>query len=180
MQHRPQGLGGFRDEHSDKLLVRNCSGDVISKAWFRFNGQKVRYRNYHTVYPEWSIQGNTDPNAEKYWKWVLANHNAAFARYYGAAEANIPEQWTRYRKEEVGDDVSSGCISEFRRWGRRNSKYPLWYRVLRTLFMPVEETIAHTCVLLNKVFHYTRCRFFREGYVSTDKAKDTLCVSTQQ
>ena len=180
VQHRPQGLGGFRDEHSDKLLVRNCSGDVISKAWFRFNGQKVRYRNYHTVYPEWSIQGNTDPNAEKYWKWVLANHNAAFARYYGAAEANIPEQWTRYRKEEVGDDVSSGYISEFRRWGRRNSKYPLWYRLLRTLFMPVEDTIAHTCVLLNKMFHYTRYRFFREGYVSTDKAKDTLCVSTQQ
>ena len=64
VQHRPQGLGGFRDEHSDKLLVRNCSGDVISKAWFRFNGQKVRYRNYDTVYPEWSIQGNTDPNAQ--------------------------------------------------------------------------------------------------------------------
>ena len=128
VQHRPEGLGGFRDEHSDRLLVQNCSSNVLTKAWFRFNNHMVLYRRYHTVYPEWSIQANTDPNAAKYWKWVLANHNAAFARYYGAAEANIPQQWKKYTKKEVVKEVDSDYISEFKRCGRRNNSYPSWLR----------------------------------------------------
>ena len=43
-QHRPQGLGGFRDERSDKLLLTYCPTNVLSSASFRHRNNKVRYR----------------------------------------------------------------------------------------------------------------------------------------
>ena len=108
MRHPPQGLAGFRDEHSNKLVVTDCSTNVLHHAKFRFEHRVVPYSRYTDVYPEWLIQRDKDllqtqtsTESRRYWKWVFAKYNDQFARYYDTRKADIPEQWTRYRKQDV-------------------------------------------------------------------------------
>ena len=104
--HRPQGLGGFRYKDTDKLVSNDCCSDVGSNSTFtRDKDKNTYYKKYREVYPDWFIQGDADPDSEKYWKWVLANHNAEFAEYYKAKPADIPEQWAQYSVEEVTKDI---------------------------------------------------------------------------
>ena len=103
--HRPQGLGGFFYHKDERLLINDCCFDVASPtAEFLPRDPKLErkwtlYRNYRLMFPDWKILGNADPDMEKYWKWVLMRHNSSFAKYYGVKEAEIPREWTKYRKE---------------------------------------------------------------------------------
>ena len=104
--HRPQGLGGYRYKDTDKLVPNDCCSDVGSNSTFtRDKDRNTYYKKYREVYPDWYIQGDADPDSEKYWKWVLANHNAEFAEYYKAKPAAIPWQWANYTLEEVTKDI---------------------------------------------------------------------------
>ena len=107
MQHRPQGLAGFRHEGSDKLVITDCSTNVHSRASFRHGNNKIPYAKYKDIYPDWVIQKELNikisryQNLKTYWKWVFAKHNEQFASTYGARKAEIPEEWTKYRKEDI-------------------------------------------------------------------------------
>ena len=106
--HRPEGLGGYRWLVTEQLLSTNCCQSISSKSTFRNKKTKkkvVSYRDYKTVYPDWDIELDADPDCGKYWKWVLANHNAEFSDYYSAEKADIPIEWTKYTKEEAIADA---------------------------------------------------------------------------
>ena len=107
--HRPQGLGEFRIISTQILMTTDCCSDVASRRQFRhYSGDQAiftPYKIYHTVYPEWTIHGNADPYVEKYWKFVFAQHNEKFAEYYTAKEADIPEEWSRFSKEDIIQDI---------------------------------------------------------------------------
>ena len=108
---RPQGLGGFYQYETGKLLTNDCCISVASRtAEFRREEEKLEkrwipYRNYQRLFPDWKIFGCHDPDMEKYWKWMLMRHNAKFAEYYGCKEAEIPREWTKYRKEDIVKDI---------------------------------------------------------------------------
>ena len=106
--HRPQGLGGMRNTKSEKLAIDDCCLDVTTDGTFKTENTKGEwhpYKEYHKIYPDWTIHGNADPDVEKYWKWVFAQHNEKFAEYYSAKEADIPEEWSKYTREQIEQDI---------------------------------------------------------------------------
>ena len=107
--HRPQGIGGCIYASTHILVTDDCCAHVASNVEFKHrSGHKTKmipYKIYHTVHPEWTIHGNANPYLEKYWKWVFAQHKTRFAEYYTAKEADIPEEWSRFTKEEIVQDI---------------------------------------------------------------------------
>ena len=106
--HRPEGLGGVRYKDTEALVADECASSVASEAKFRSfetNYEFKPFKAYHKWYPDWTIHGNSHPDVEKYWKWVLAQHNRAFAHHYNACKADVPPQWVLYRKAEIAEDI---------------------------------------------------------------------------
>ena len=106
--HRPKGLGGYRHLANECLASSDCCSSVASERTFQCETTDFKsqpYKDYHKWFPDWTIHGNTNPNVEKYWKWVFAQHNQSFAKYYSAKPAQIPIQWHRYQKAEIQKDI---------------------------------------------------------------------------
>ena len=111
--HRPAGIGGFQWLEDGRLTTQDCRSSIESQQ-AQFRNIKTRkkwhyYKDYHTLYPDWSIRGHPDidPEFEKYWKWVFARHNSAFAQRHSAKEADIPPEWANYQKHEIAEEVES-------------------------------------------------------------------------
>ncbi len=117
--HRPKGTGGMRyhitcsSRRRHKLVTEDCSYAVTSDSQFHHHNEKwIPYKKYREVYPKWSIQGNPDPDVEKYWKWFFATYNKNLAEYFHSNfhevhPANIPESWDNITQEEVLKDVET-------------------------------------------------------------------------
>ena len=117
--HRPTGLSGYRSKgififRSSKLFVESCNALVASKQSFLHNPtQKYKsFRKYHKYYPDWEIEPNADPDVEKYWKWVFAKCNDAFALNYGTKPAKIPITWQFYGKEDIEDEIRKKLFAQ--------------------------------------------------------------------
>ena len=106
--HRPRGLSGYRKIESQKLVTGDCCLAVTTDQTFINSDTKDKnhpYKEYHKIYPNWTINGNADPDVEKYWKWVFGQYNAKFAEYYSVNEAELPEAWSKYKREEIKTDI---------------------------------------------------------------------------
>ena len=106
--HRPQGLGGYRSSSTKYLVSDSCCSSVASERKFHCLATDYKsqpYNQYHKWYPDWTIHGNANPDVEKYWKWVFAQHNGSFAKHYSAKPAQIPRQWHRYQQAEIQKDI---------------------------------------------------------------------------
>ena len=104
--HRPQGLGGKSWHKTSKLVVEDCPMGIALGTSFRHAEEWVPYKEYQKIYPKWTIHGNTNPETEKYWKWVFAKFNAELAEYYSAEESDdIPEEWSEYTTKEIKRDL---------------------------------------------------------------------------
>ena len=106
--HRSKGLKGFVNVDDRKLITNDCPVLVASSHQFRSKDTKGEWRalkQYNKVYPNWTIKPNSDPDVEKYWKWVLAQHNRMFAAYYKAEEADLPDEWYKYERDEIIKEV---------------------------------------------------------------------------
>lgn len=114
--HRPEGLGGHSwdtgtsssGKKQNTLICFDCKASVASQEYFRSdetNDKWHLYKKYFEIYPNWIIHGNSEPDVEIYWKWVLAQHNKAFAKHYCKNEAIIPAEWKRYRIDDIRKDI---------------------------------------------------------------------------
>ena len=106
--HRPKGLGGISYNISRKLVANDCCSDIASNQHFfspETNYKGKPYKNYYKYYPTWTIHGNAEPDVEKYWKWVFAQHNKEFAEYYSLEEAFIPHSWAKYGSDDIAKDI---------------------------------------------------------------------------
>ena len=106
--HRPQGLKGFVNADDKRLITNDCPVLVASTHQFRTKDTKGEWRvlkEYNKVYPNWTIKPNADPDVEKYWKWVLAQHNRLFAGCYKAEEADVPDEWYKYERDEIIKEI---------------------------------------------------------------------------
>nr|XP_028559958.1 interferon-induced very large GTPase 1-like isoform X1 [Podarcis muralis] len=102
--HRPQGLGKYREEESEKLVYDICSTAVASNTEFEnqdTNGEFYPYKDYRAYYPDWCIQPDPSINASDYWKFVLNKYNHDFARIYKAKPADLPEDWKNITEEQA-------------------------------------------------------------------------------
>ncbi|XP_053284207.1 interferon-induced very large GTPase 1-like [Pleuronectes platessa] len=102
--HRPQGLGNFKYESSEKLVDSLCTTEVQGDRSFRnadTKGEWLPYKDYNKYYPDWIIPPDPTPEASDYWKYVLVKYNDRFAETYKAEPADVPEAWRRLTKEQA-------------------------------------------------------------------------------
>ncbi|XP_078508772.1 interferon-induced very large GTPase 1-like [Lissotriton helveticus] len=102
--HRPQGLGRVRDVDTQKLVYAVCSSIVASKTKFQQSeteGKWHPYKDYRSLYPDWSIQPDPSISASDYWKYNFSLFNEAYAKEYSAQPADLPEDWRQLTKAQA-------------------------------------------------------------------------------
>ncbi|TDH02421.1 hypothetical protein EPR50_G00173370 [Perca flavescens] len=102
--HRPQGLGRFQWDETNKLVTDICSSSVISDNRFRCNatnGEWHPYKSYREIFPDWKITTDASLQASDYWKYVLAKFNKQFAEAYKAEPADIPPVWEEITRKQA-------------------------------------------------------------------------------
>ena len=106
--HRPKGLGGVIFTSTEELTCDDCCSAVASDQIFLHGKNREKstpYKKYYKLYPKWTIYGDSDPDVEKYWKWVFSQHNEDFAEYYSAYPAELPSHWSTYEKQDIIKDI---------------------------------------------------------------------------
>ncbi|KAL8176550.1 UNVERIFIED_CONTAM: hypothetical protein K2H54_036211 [Gekko kuhli] len=102
--HRPEGLGRFSWDETEKLVYDLCSTSVVSQYDFRSAETKEKwhpYKDYRVYYPDWCIQPDPSTNASDYWKFVFKEFNHEFAHHYEAKPADLPEDWENITQEQA-------------------------------------------------------------------------------
>uniref|UniRef100_A0A3Q3EXY0 Si:dkey-85k7.12 n=1 Tax=Labrus bergylta TaxID=56723 RepID=A0A3Q3EXY0_9LABR len=94
--HRPEGLGRYTWDRSQKLVIDICTSLVSSDCSFRCDATKGEwhpYKEYTTIYPDWRIAPDQSLKDSDYWKYVLKTFNKEFSEAYKAKPADIPDTW---------------------------------------------------------------------------------------
>ncbi|XP_075140878.1 up-regulator of cell proliferation-like [Leptodactylus fuscus] len=102
--HRPDGLGRWRWSFSNKLSTDICTTSVKSDVRFRnldTNGVSHPFKDYRTIYPDWSILPDSSIESSDYWKYIFAKFNEDFAKEYNAKAADLPEDWKKIKQEDA-------------------------------------------------------------------------------
>ncbi|KAG1926092.1 interferon-induced very large GTPase 1-like [Pimephales promelas] len=100
--HRPEGLGRYRFDDSEKLVTDICSCSVHSNSSFKCEDTKDQwhpYKEYGKIYPDWQIDPDPSIEASAYWKYVMLKFNEQFAEKYNAKPAEIP--WVKITKADA-------------------------------------------------------------------------------
>ncbi|KAI5102659.1 interferon-induced very large GTPase 1-like, partial [Silurus meridionalis] len=102
--HRPQGLGVYRYDESNKLCEEICTSSVHGNVKFashKTDFQFQPYKDYQKYYPDWHIAHDMLIEASDYWKYVLVTFNKQFADRYKAEPAVYPDAWNEITKEQA-------------------------------------------------------------------------------
>ena len=105
--HRPVALYGYTWADTGKFMTGDCRSNVALDHVFLHGNPEIRtaYKKYQTVYPDWTIQPETDPDVEKYWQWVFAEYSKEFSKYYSIPEAILPLGWGKYERDDIIKDI---------------------------------------------------------------------------
>ncbi|KAJ3590857.1 hypothetical protein NHX12_008805 [Muraenolepis orangiensis] len=112
--HRPKGLLSYTCDNSCSLSHMSCPADIAEDNLFAnkdTEGEPLAYRDYHTIYPDWSLLP-LEPGNQKlcsYWRYVMVRFNERFAEEYEQKPANLPEEWKKITQEEA-----LGSLNEIR------------------------------------------------------------------
>ncbi|KAK9976903.1 hypothetical protein ABG768_018724 [Culter alburnus] len=107
--HRPEGLGCYRDDTSEKLVTDICTSLVHSNKRFSCkdtSGQWHPYKEYSKIYSDWRIDPDCNIDASAYWKYVMAKFNVQFAEEYGGKPAEIPQSWKDITKTQAEESLN--------------------------------------------------------------------------
>ncbi|CAC5385551.1 unnamed protein product [Mytilus coruscus] len=74
LQHRPNGIGGFRNSLTQKMVVDFCNYLVSTDRTYDFKSKNIKeeYKKYKENFPDWDIPPNSD--VSKYWMWVMCKY----------------------------------------------------------------------------------------------------------
>lgn len=103
LQHRPQGIGGFRWLHNQKLSVEFCNHLVSSNLVYMIPGKSGPYKNFKTHFPDWDIPPNSDTS--KYWMWVICKYQHELIKMHNTQLPDIPINWKSITKEIAIDSL---------------------------------------------------------------------------
>ncbi|KAG7470829.1 hypothetical protein MATL_G00117990 [Megalops atlanticus] len=104
--HRPKGLVSYTCAGSSSLSPTTCPSDIAGGNLFLnqdTDGKSFRYKDYRSVYPDWSIPPE-DPGSDgalSYWRHVLVRYNERFAQEYWREPAQLLETWRNITQEEA-------------------------------------------------------------------------------
>ncbi|XP_036810024.1 up-regulator of cell proliferation [Oncorhynchus mykiss] len=110
--HRSEGINGYRDRCSQKLVIEICSSLVVSDTLFsnaKTGGTFHPYKDYQTHYPDWLITGDSSIEASDYWKYVMTKFNENIATDTCALPADLPGDW----KALTPDDATKSLKRSF-------------------------------------------------------------------
>ena len=116
--HRSPGIIGYKHKNDKRLFTESCNVLVASKEKFKIRDGKTHltkykpFKDYKKYYPKWLIHADDNSDVEKYWKWILAEHNEKFADKYGTKKATIPEEWNDYDTEEIIRELREAYLDE--------------------------------------------------------------------
>ncbi|XP_067281131.1 interferon-induced very large GTPase 1-like [Pseudorasbora parva] len=102
--HRPQGIGYYSWDKTNKLIPDICSSLLASELSFRCNetGQQWHpYKEYRQIYPDWRIQPDSSIEATDFWKYISAKYNTKFAKRYNLKPADIPADWYKITVQQA-------------------------------------------------------------------------------
>ncbi|XP_071768239.2 interferon-induced very large GTPase 1 [Centroberyx gerrardi] len=108
--HRPKGMLSYTCDDSCSLSHISCPANMTQDSLFLnkgTEGKSLAYRDYHSLYPDWSISpeepGSQTPST--YWRYVLVRFNGSFAQKYEREAAQLPEEWEKITREEALDSL---------------------------------------------------------------------------
>ncbi|XP_064624090.1 interferon-induced very large GTPase 1-like [Lineus longissimus] len=114
IQHRPEGLGGYRWTNGDRagrLTVESCNYLVqMTGASFSCrnepntctgNVENHPYTKYKTYYPLWDISPSATMESSKFWMWFMASHQEQLKDHHEAKSPDIPKSWYQITKEQA-------------------------------------------------------------------------------
>ncbi|XP_071123845.1 uncharacterized protein [Mytilus edulis] len=112
MQHRPLGVYGFRDTHSQKLITENCNYLIQSsdKGYkFKIEERLRLFGEYQKEFSDWKITSlpNDKPN---YWNWFMCTLKDQLTEVYDAKLPDIPGEWTNYTITDAIRSLESDYI----------------------------------------------------------------------
>uniref|UniRef100_A0A3Q3RUY8 Si:dkey-85k7.12 n=1 Tax=Mastacembelus armatus TaxID=205130 RepID=A0A3Q3RUY8_9TELE len=102
--HRPEGLGRYRWDKTEKLVTDICSSLVNSDVRFRCEATNDKwhpYKHYREIFPDWKIISDVSLEASDYWKYVMTKFNDQFAKEYTAKPAEIPHTWKSIQPKQA-------------------------------------------------------------------------------
>ncbi|XP_053326828.1 up-regulator of cell proliferation [Spea bombifrons] len=102
--HRPEGLGRYRWDSNETLVIDICSTSVVSNNCFKnkdTNCEWHDYKDYKKIYPDWAIQPDDSMQASDYWKYIFNKFNEQFAAEYKAKPAALPWEWKKLSKNDA-------------------------------------------------------------------------------
>jgi hypothetical protein len=108
-QHRPQCLGGYRDDVTEVMALELCPAVVASDNMTfqnnKTNHEFVRFSEYESIYPAWSITPDATAKDSFYWKWFIGNFHKEIADFIDAKDADIPDGWKQMKWENIKKDL---------------------------------------------------------------------------
>jgi hypothetical protein len=105
IQHRPNGIGGFRKTSDKSFSVEFCNSLIQSTNRYSIKGSAYKdYKDYKTHYPDWYIQPTYDTS--KYWMYVLCKYQHQLKDLQCSTLPHLPTTWYNITKEEAIDSLS--------------------------------------------------------------------------
>lgn len=96
IEHRPLGLYGFMDNHSNELVTENCNLLIqTSDKGYKFKTEENLRpcKDYKEEFSEWHIKPLTSKNISNYWIWFMCTRKEHLAEVYGGKYPNFPAEW---------------------------------------------------------------------------------------
>ena len=106
-RHRPQCLGGWRYEGSEKMVLKTCPQLVRDGASFYISGTtKLHpYKECEKIYPCWKIPEESPGEASNYWKYVVAKFKSQLTSLYSMKENSVDPYWEKLEWSQAIADL---------------------------------------------------------------------------
>lgn len=94
--HRPDCLAGWR--WRGVLTVDFCPAEVAGTRKFLHASSLFGhpYKDYQSVYPDWSIPQDTTSEGSLYWLWFVAKYKESLSKHYGAQPPDVDSDWQKH------------------------------------------------------------------------------------
>ena len=112
LQHRPNGVIGFKSKKTNKLATHNCQSAVGSNMSFKNKDTGdafVPFKQYRDYYPDWDIAPDRNMDTELFWKWFMVAFHDDLVSAFDANPADIPKEWENISWEEARKNLCGSC-----------------------------------------------------------------------
>jgi hypothetical protein len=106
--HRPDCLGAYRRENDNVMTLNLCPTLIAGTMRFSCKDTKDQwhpYKDYKSIYEEWSIPPDVTSQDSKYWMKFVSKYNRAIAEQFDAKPADVPKGWADFQWEEISKSL---------------------------------------------------------------------------